>query len=51
MNADGSNQQNLGINGAFANWSPDDTQLVYISGKSGNQEIYTCRTMAPMSNN
>jgi TolB protein len=42
MNADGGNQLNIGINGAFADWSPDGTQLVYISGKSGNQEIYTC---------
>jgi Tol biopolymer transport system component len=42
MNADGGNQQNININGAFADWSPDNTRLVYISGKSGNQEIYTC---------
>ncbi len=42
MNADGGDQQNIGINGAFADWSPDGTQLVYISGKSGKQEIYTC---------
>ncbi len=44
MNADGSDQQSLGINGAFTDWSPDGTRLVYISGKSGNQEIYTCLT-------
>jgi Tol biopolymer transport system component len=42
MNADGGNQQNININGAFADWSPDNTHLVYISGRSGNQEIYTC---------
>jgi len=42
MNADGGNQQNININGAFADWSPDNTRLVYISGRSGNQEIYTC---------
>jgi TolB protein len=42
MNADGGNQQNIGINGAFANWSPDGTHLIYIAKAADNLDIFAC---------
>jgi Tol biopolymer transport system component len=41
MNADGSNQHFSGIKGFQPMWSPNGTQFVYSSNKSGNYEIYT----------
>jgi Tol biopolymer transport system component len=41
MNADGSNQRYSGIKGFQPMWSPNGSQFVYSSNKSGNYEIYT----------
>jgi dipeptidyl aminopeptidase/acylaminoacyl peptidase len=44
MNADGSNQHWIGIEGGSAKWSPDGTRLIYHSIKSDNYDVYTCNT-------
>jgi TolB protein len=41
MNADGSDQHWIGIEGFGARWSPDGSRLIYTSKRSGNHEIYT----------
>jgi TolB protein len=43
MNADGSNQHYIGVEGFAAKWSPNGTRFIYSSNKSGNYEIYTCQ--------
>jgi TolB protein len=41
MNADGSNQTRLTTSGgALPDWSPDGSQIVFQSGRDGNNEIY-----------
>jgi TolB protein len=42
MNADGSNQQYIGIEGYISEWSPDGTKFIYSSNKTGKYQIYTC---------
>jgi Tol biopolymer transport system component len=42
MDSDGSNQRYINVEGFSAKWSPDGTQFIYTSNKSGNDEIYTC---------
>jgi len=42
MNADGSNQQYIGIDGYAPEWSPDGTKLIYASNKTARFQIYTC---------
>lgn len=42
MNADGSNQRYINVEGFAAKWSPDGTKFLYNSNKSGNYELYTC---------
>ena len=42
MNADGSNQHWIGIEGGSAKWSPDGTQLIYHAMKNNNYEICIC---------
>ena len=44
MHADGTGQQYTGVSGFAPRWSPDGSRFVYSSRKSGNSEIYTCRT-------
>lgn len=41
MNADGSGQRFIGIQGMAAEWSPDGSRLIYMSGVSGTYGIYT----------
>jgi len=41
MNADGSDQRFIGIQGMAPEWSPSGTRLIYSSSVSGNYEIYT----------
>jgi Tol biopolymer transport system component len=43
MNADGSGQRAIGMQGFQSKWSPDGSLFLYTSNKSGNWEIYTCR--------
>jgi TolB protein len=42
MNADGSNQQYIGIEGYISEWSPDGTKFIYSSNKTGRYQIYNC---------
>ena len=42
MNADGSQVQNLGIKGMFAEWSGDGLRLIYTAQIDKNPEIFTC---------
>ncbi len=42
MNADGSDQHSIGIEGFAAKWSPDGTRLIYASKRPGRYDIYTC---------
>lgn len=42
MDADGSSQHPIGIEGFAPKWSPDGTRLIYASKKSGRYDIYTC---------
>jgi len=44
MNADGSNQHYIGVDGFAAKWSSDGNSFIYSSKISGNYEIYTCDT-------
>ena len=41
MNADGSNQHYIGIEGGSAKWSPGGTRLIYHSLRNDNYNIYT----------
>jgi TolB protein len=41
MNADGSDQHWIGVEGFAAKWSPDGNRFIYSSDRSGNYEIYT----------
>jgi len=41
MNADGSDQHWIGLEGFAAKWSPDGNRFIYSSDRSGNYEIYT----------
>jgi Tol biopolymer transport system component len=43
MNADGSNQHWIGIEGFGPKWSPGGSRFVYCSNSTGNWELYTCR--------
>jgi TolB protein len=43
MNADGSGQLPIGMQGFQPRWSPAGTRFLYTSNKAGNWEIYTCR--------
>jgi TolB protein len=40
MNADGSDQHWIGVQGFAAKWSPDGSRFIYSSNRSGNYEIY-----------
>lgn len=42
MDADGSNQQIIGIEGGSAKWSHDGVRLIYHAYKNDNYDIYTC---------
>ncbi len=42
MNADGTDQHYIGIEGDAAVWSPDGTRLTYSADRAGNLDIYTC---------
>jgi len=42
MNADGSNQHYIGVEGFAAKWSPDGTRFIYTSKRPDKYEIYTC---------
>lgn len=42
MNADGGNQQYIGVEGYAAKWAPDGSRFIFTSSRSGNYEIYTC---------
>jgi TolB protein len=41
MDADGSDQRWIGVEGFAAKWSPDGTRFVYVSSRAGNYDIYT----------
>ena len=43
MNADGSSQHYIGVDGFAPEWSKDGSKFIYSSNKSGNYEIYTCK--------
>lgn len=43
MNTDGTNQQNIGINGFQSKWSADGSKFIYTSSKDGDWEIYSCK--------
>lgn len=42
MNADGSNQRYIGIEGFIGGWHPDGTRLIYVTVINGNYEVCTC---------
>lgn len=42
MNADGSEQHFIGIEGFAAKWSPDGTRFIYSSKRPEKYEIYSC---------
>ena len=42
MNADGTNQHYIGIEGFSPEWLQNGTKFIYSSDKSGNSEIYSC---------
>lgn len=42
MNADGSNQHDIGIEGGSPKWSPDGTRLIYHARRDDDYDIYTC---------
>lgn len=42
MNADGSDQHYIGIEGFAAKWSPDGTRFIYSSKRPEKYEIYSC---------
>jgi WD40 repeat protein len=42
MNADGSDQHNIGVEGFAAKWSPDGMRLIYASKRPDKYDIYTC---------
>jgi Tol biopolymer transport system component len=43
MNADGSNQHYIGVEGFAAKWSSDGLRFVYSANISDNYDIYTCK--------
>lgn len=43
MNADGSDQHSIGVEGFAAKWSPDGTRIIYTSRRTERFEIYTCK--------
>jgi TolB protein len=43
MNADGSEQRWIGVEGFAAKWAPDGSRFIYTSNRSGNYEIYTAK--------
>jgi len=42
MNADGSDQHWIGVEGFAAKWSTDGSRFVYASNYQGDSDIYTC---------
>jgi len=42
MNADGSDQHYIGVEGFASKWSPDGTKLIYASKRPDKYDIYTC---------
>ncbi|MCP4727631.1 MAG: DUF5050 domain-containing protein [bacterium] len=44
MNADGTDQQSIGIEGYASKWSSDGQRFIYCSNAEGNFDIYTCNT-------
>ena len=44
MNADGSNQQYIGVEGFAARWSVDGSRLIYQSAIREASDIFTCKT-------
>lgn len=42
MNADGTGQRSLGVEGFGARWSPDGRRLVFASDRGGNWDLYLC---------
>ena len=47
INTDGSNLRNVTndtLNNYSPTWSPDDTQIAFVSDRSGNEEIYVINT-------
>jgi Tol biopolymer transport system component len=48
MNADGSDQHWLGVDGDNPTWSPDGSRLVYHSDRSGTFDIYACNSDGTM---
>lgn len=42
MNADGSNQHYLGVEGFAAKWSLDGERFIYTAKRNDNYDIYTC---------
>jgi len=44
MNANGSSQAYIGVEGFAAKWSPDGTRLIYQSSMGAGSDIYTCHT-------
>lgn len=42
MNADGTGQRSLGVEGFGARWSPDGSRFVFASDRAGSWDLYVC---------